>query len=743
MKKLFRKATAILGNAALIGATVGMAAAASYPESFVGNTAIVVGANAAPSDNIAAASIASNLDENAAGSSTVTVEGGESFKLDKSSNHFNFNEALDSVYSTLDSDDMDFLADGTYDDGSIDEDFEQTIALNANTLTLFTDNDYDNDAPTVGFKWGNTDSILSYEMKYDNAITFADMAETNLPLFGSEYYVLSASGNDTLELLDSAEKAVIAEGETTTIGGKTITIEYINGASVKFNVNGEITDKLADHDSYELDDGTYIVTNEILYTDKETGISKVEFSLGAGLIKLVSTDEIEINDEDVDGLTATFDISGDQLTSITINWASDDETFLTESDAITMPGFEKISLAFGGLDYADDSEMISLDNGETLVLNMGNYDIEAMWYNKTATATVMGAEDYSLVLATAANVTSYPDNATGFTGGLELTEDNRFLATRIENDLSDAETLYYEVSNIDYTSISDFTVELKDMIGDNDLTFDSLEDKDRGDVTVTLEGVSATHAYFTFAASSGSMTYNKAVSEKGMVVTLPIASTITTVAGDNSDSISFTEANDDEDVNAGSVFNVTVKLTSNDKLHVSATDVATEETSDDKFVGYVKSALASIVTAGQSGDEYDFSIEYFGKEVTADVTVVADGDSSVSSDAGVMTVKDSEVATVAGKNLIVVGGSAINAVAAELLGGAYSEATFTSATDVSAGEFLIQSFARSGKTALLVAGYNGADTEKAVTYLLNNDVDTSVDSKVIGTSATEATVVTA
>jgi len=56
---------------------------------------------------------------------------------------------------------------------------------------------------------------------------------------------------------------------------------------------------------------------------------------------------------------------------------------------------------------------------------------------------------------------------------------------------------------------------------------------------------------------------------------------------------------------------------------------------------------------------------------------------------------------------------------------------------------LIQSFTRSGKTALLVAGYNAADTEKAVTYLLNNDVDTAVGMKMKGTSATQATVVTA
>ncbi len=74
MKKIFRKAMTIAGSAALIGMTVGAAAAASYPSPFTSNTAIVVGANAAPADNIAAASIASNLDANAV-SGTAIVTG--------------------------------------------------------------------------------------------------------------------------------------------------------------------------------------------------------------------------------------------------------------------------------------------------------------------------------------------------------------------------------------------------------------------------------------------------------------------------------------------------------------------------------------------------------------------------------------------------------------------------------------------------------------------------------------------
>jgi len=747
MKKIFRKAVTVLGSTALIGATVAMAAAASYPEPFTSNTAIVVGANAAPSDNIAAASIASNLDANAVSGAVTTVSGGESFKLDKSSNHFNFNDAFGDVYSTLDSEDMDFLADGTYDDGTIDEDYEQTITVASQTLELFADNDYNDDEPTIGWKWSNTDSILTYVMEYDDTINFTEMEDTDLPLFGSEYYVLSAATDDsgTLELLDSAEKSVLTEGETVTVGDKTIFIEYISDTEVKFNVNGEITDKLEDHGSYELADETYIVANEILYSDKETGISKVEFSIGAGLMKLVSGEDIEINGEDIDGLTATFD-SGASLTTITIAWASDDETFLTEENTITMPGFEKISLAFGGLDYADDSEMVSLENGETMTLSMDNFDLPLAFYNGTNGATSwLGEEDYRLVtaVATVSNYTTPSANlSANLTAGLDLVEDNRFIVTRLDDDLTEVETLYYEVKNIEYDG-TDILLELTDLIGDNDLEFDALEEKDRGDLTVELIHVNNTRAYLNFTASSGSITFNKVVSDKGLVVTIPEKDGDDAWNISTAQTITFAEANEDEDVNGGESFTASVIYTSNDKMHVSTTNVSTEEVSSDNFIGYVPSDLASIVETDQSGDEYDFSIEYFGKEVTADVSVVADGSFTTATDAGVMTVMDDAVSTVSGKNLVVVGGSAINTVAADLLGGAYSEAMFTSITDVAAGEFLIQSFDRSGKTALLVAGYNAADTEKAVTYLLNNDVDTTVDMKMKGTSATSASLVTA
>ena len=145
-----------------------------------------------------------------------------------------------------------------------------------------------------------------------------------------------------------------------------------------------------------------------------------------------------------------------------------------------------------------------------------------------------------------------------------------------------------------------------------------------------------------------------------------------------------------------------------------------------------------------SSGQDSVKVIYHGSEVSADVYITPpEVTIGTGTEAGVMTVDDTEAASVAGKNLIVVGGSAINSVAAELLGGAYSDGEFPTMTGVAAGEFLIQSFDRSGKTAMLVAGFNAADTTKATTYLLNNDVDTTVGTKYKGTSTTEASLVVA
>ncbi len=763
MKFNFKKISAIAVSGIIAGMSMGLAAAANYPAPFVSggvaNAAIVYGTGAGVSslDLVQAGNIQDSLGTFVTGG-TVTVEGGEAFALDKSSNHFNLGDALNSVYSKLTGDDMDFLADGTYKDGDIDEDYSQKITLSDKALSLFADSDYNDKTPTLGFRWTNNEDILTYNMTFDNAITTTDMNETTLNILGNDYYVMTASSGE-MELLDSADKVMIQEGETKTIGDNTVTVEtgLIGTDWVKFTVNGEVTDKLSEHESYELDDGSYIVPDEILYNSHDSGVSNVEFSIGKGKLTVTSGEEVKLNDETVDGLVITM-TGGDDLTDIGVTWRSDGETYLTSDQAISMPVFDTVKLVFNGMDFPDDPEEVSLDSGETMTLTMDNYELPIFHVTSgNSSAATLGDEDYPLITATA-TVVGYNDtstasgnqivyeggntNTSASTGGIDLQENDRFLVTIVDNDLSDIQTMYYEVTRIKWNSASDMSLELRDLINDNDITFDSVTSKTQGDIDVNLIGINDTHAYVTFTGAT--LAYNKAVSEKGLVVTLPEeSSNAATEDVGTGVVLTLTEANNDDDVGAGMPFTATVKSNTNDKLHVSTTNVTTLEDANDVYVGYVVSDLASKVTLDETGDEYEFMVDYYGKEVTADVQVVG-GQSTTSSGSSVLgniLVKDTEVSSVATKNLIVVGGSCINSAAAALVGGSYCGAAWTEATGIGAGQFLIKGYADSTITsglALLVAGYDADDTVKAATYLTNKVVDTSMAYK--GTTTTETAV---
>ena len=89
--------------------------------------------------------------------------------------------------------------------------------------------------------------------------------------------------------------------------------------------------------------------------------------------------------------------------------------------------------------------------------------------------------------------------------------------------------------------------------------------------------------------------------------------------------------------------------------------------------------------------------------------------------------------------MVVVGGSCINSVAARLLGVSAGTcgSSWSGATNVGTGQYVIQSFNSpysSGKVALLVAGYEAAETTAASQRLVNlpTTIDTSVGNKYVG-----------
>jgi len=148
-----------------------------------------------------------------------------------------------------------------------------------------------------------------------------------------------------------------------------------------------------------------------------------------------------------------------------------------------------------------------------------------------------------------------------------------------------------------------------------------------------------------------------------------------------------------------------------------------------------------ITTDSSDSDQKSATISYPDDQIYAQVYISAlDASVSAGGSTTIVPVKDSEVSGVSTKNLLVIGGSCVNTVAASLLGSSSTLCgpEFTSKTQIGSGEYLIQTFQSpysDSKIATLVAGYEAADTTNAINSLKTNKPDTSVGKKFKGTTA--------
>ena len=191
------------------------------------------------------------------------------------------------------------------------------------------------------------------------------------------------------------------------------------------------------------------------------------------------------------------------------------------------------------------------------------------------------------------------------------------------------------------------------------------------------------------------------------------------------------EEDKNENVGMGERINVTCsKTSSTDEVQLSAfvhlsgqSGTATEIGDTDVHRNFVYSPLATEELHDQGPDRYNMKLIYHGGESYGEV-YVSSPDATISPGASseggqVVVVKDSEVSSVSGKNLIVVGGSCINTVAAKILDSTtpICGAAWTTATAAGSGKYIIKTIAspyNTAKVAMLVAGYDAADTVNAV-----------------------------
>jgi len=511
-----------------------------------------------------------------------------------------------------------------------------------------------------------------------------------------------------------------------------------------------------------------------------------------------------MNDETINGIKGyVYKATGDKLDKIVIEWRTDDESFLTPKSELTMPGFGALKFTMNDLvrnpeekvvveKDSDTSIRLTMpikDSSITINLLYANSSGEFIGIGKSATERLATANTSDLFFYERESGNDYHDyfiatyntsqEGESYLLRAQVTQDTTAVRneTTIQRYVDGAWSSSAGCENKAPVSTCD--------IGDVSLSIGEINYTSGGNESVKITAGSGSNVNFHSVMTPGGLyvylPYTNGYSNPGDVVTNSsttwgainlsgsTAAANDGIAGHSWDSFYLFMVGEDKDETLGSAtsaFNFTIDDTTNSKLQVSEVNNAgsgggstygAEEVGDSTSIYQIymnNSDTAPRVLHYTKPDE-DYAEGYYpsgDSETYAEVyladssaTLVSGGTTGGSTSLGDVLVKDTEVSSVSSKNLIVIGGSCINSAAAKVLGfsGAKCGAAFTEGTGVGTGEFLIKGVSgayTTGKIALVVAGYDAADTVNAAKYLTTQTVDTSKEYK--GTSATSATLVT-
>jgi hypothetical protein len=430
LRKAIRKIVALGTGATMVGATLlgAMAAAdlSNYPAPFVQdgafNALIVVGAAAKTEDVLGSIDIATSLQYAATvttavpGTGTTITVVGEGAKIETDSNKLTLNEALVTVKTNLDEDDLPtLLAKGTYvadgDDSSTEYEYTQKIAFGASrnaSVQFLRDRDYtDEDNPYVmlyGPKSSGSGSSKTWFLRYTldfskdaesdwysgttcgSANEMCDFEDTVVELMGIQYDVTKAERTGNViswEMMGGVSLNTMYEGETKTftINGVDyeVTVDIISDTgsaseSAILTVNGESTKELF-KDQTDKVAGIELGIKQVMGNEAgEAGAGRdlVQFYLGAQKVTLSDAaagtaldTNVQVAGQDVDDLFTDFTISATtskiKVDKIELTWAPGDELFVAPGDELVFPGLNSFKIEFGGMTHDGNEEEVILE----------------------------------------------------------------------------------------------------------------------------------------------------------------------------------------------------------------------------------------------------------------------------------------------------------------------------------------------------------------------------------------------
>ena len=627
-----------------------------------------------------------------------------------------------------------------------------------------------------------------------------DIDGSDIPMLGKNYYVLTANNGTnsgytgSWTLLDAAITTTVNEGEEKTVSVEgtdyVISISFISTTEVVLLINGESTTSLSEGDTRKLADGSYVGIKDILARDVAGTVGSVEFSIGRGKLELTHDAAIKLNDDSVDEIKAylyktTSSGSDTRIDKIQINWTTDDDAFITEDSSLTMPGFENLVIDMAQVVRSSEEEILLGADSDNIDMKIpikdGTATIDLMYTNSSGDFQGLGSASDAR-LATSYNGTLFYYQKIGGSNYHKY-----FVATY--NSSTDCESYLLDLSISEDTTAGRNETSVTNKVTSETITTEKTEGDqiDIGDVSFTIATLkkNSTDKWATLTAGS-SVDFNTICTVGGLKIWLPyeyvnvtsgVKGSINVTDGpspwgtrggpsydndttghDYNTYYLFMQGEDKDDtIEGGTAFNFTFDDNSDGEPEISKVNnvgsggvAGLEEDDSDVYYYYIPDAVGPRIEHTESSSGQDSAKVYYpsgDSETYAEVFLKAPEATIGTGSAvelGSVTKYDNELTDAdKAKNLVVVGGSCVNTVAAELLGGSLCAADFTAATGVGADQFLVKVFESpysASKVAMLVAGYEADDTKKAVTYVTQESPSTDVGTELKKVTATYADV---
>jgi len=779
LKTIKKISTILVGTLMIAGSMVGASATTlgDYPSNFIQdgkfNGAIIVGQNAAASDVIGCVDIATNLQyhsttvKEVVTSSEGTITINEGVKLEKSGDQFNLGESISDVKSKFDEGEFpEILSEGEYkDDQNNKEDYIQELEFStgAGELKHYFD---ENDVPEAGiyFHLQDNQEIYSFLFEFDNGLDNTDtdaedvLETTKITIQGQEYTITDIDVDSN----DKVDKIELQKGDTTVWLEEGLIINQANNGvshEVKLidvneqetkcgiDVDGSLT--WVDIGGTQTINGLDIgVVDAITVHSAGQDSDVCEVNLGATALVLENSQEVEVNNLEIEGSETTFLYDGDELKGFRITYELKEDTFLTKGDSWVDPVLGNFEINYVGI--TENTEQIKIDITSSdeaeisFINNDGKKVIIPFNYDKNEDIVSSGKEPGKYVLRDNTSMSS----GIGFDDG---TFSDSMEDTSIFTVSSNGESHMLRIENIDETNNE---IEIEDLTEGKTYTETFDETSYGNDQTIEL----GTYMNIKLRIENNFDGNNS--QDSLHAVNSEMANAETKLGG----LIDFDNPTDDE---------VNIYLTENPNYYEEATletiTTTIQETNgelfiqnidtnadfinkkDDSDIEVARTEHGTLITTDTDDDDYvifgypeesvygNIFVSPTGAEITTTENEGAVIETTVVNRIVVNAAKlDSEITDITSMNAIVVGGPCVNSAAAILMG--HPEKCWESIPENKA---IIKLYEDGNNVAILVAGRNALNTRMASKVLAHSsdyDLIDKTEVEVTGTSLSDIQV---